>query len=405
MTLLLAWMIACKTSDSDTEVATGPAYYGDVQPILNAQCSRCHTDGGVAPISFDDPDTVVLSAAAIRAATQEGRMPPPAPDPECAPYENAAAWTLAESDRDTLRAWADGGARLGDPALDAPKPGPVTSAPFDLELYGERPYTPSFGDGGDDYRCFRLDVGNASKVYMTGFEALVDQTAEVHHVVIFRDANGTVDPSPDGFSCGGFGDSDWEFLGGWAPGAGPLLLPEGAGLALQPDTTLVLQMHYSGSGVGTPDRSGFGLHTAPSVDREVLSVPFGATEFVIPAGELHEETDRTRWPVGYGRWQVLAVWPHMHQIGDGMDVRIERKDGSESCLVALDGWDFHNQLVAKLETPAAFGPGDTMSVTCAWDNREVGVNPKQFSDPARDVVWGEGSYDEMCFAFTYLMAD
>lgn len=400
--LLVLALAACTKAD-DTDAPVGPAYYGDVQPIVNAKCSRCHTDGGVAPISFDDPATVALSAAAIQAAVAAGTMPPPAPDPDCAPYEHADEWRLTDAERDTIAAWVDAGAPLGDAALAEAKPGPVTSAPFSRELYGGAAYTPSFDADGDDYRCFRLDVGNDAEVYLTGFEAIVDQAAEVHHVVIFRDPSRAASTSPDGFSCSGFGEDNWEYLGGWAPGAPPLLFPEGAGLKFQPDTSLVLQMHYNGRGTPTPDRSGFGLHLADSVTREVTVVPFGSTGFTIPAGEVYTASEETRWQTNYGRWQAIAVWPHMHQLGTGLELGIRRRDDSDVCLTRMNGWNFHNQLVAKLSTPVDLGPGDVVHASCTWDNREKAVNPKQFADPPQDVPWGEGSYDEMCFAFTYLV--
>ena len=128
LALALAALVACTKSDPDPE-ASGPNFYGDVQPILNAQCSRCHTEGGVAPSSFDDPATVVVLAAAIRSATQEGRMPPPAPNPECAPYANSEAWRLSDADKATIAAWVDAGAPLGDAALAEPKPDPVWASP------------------------------------------------------------------------------------------------------------------------------------------------------------------------------------------------------------------------------------------------------------------------------------
>lgn len=403
--MILSILLACAREPAETAEDTSPKYYGDVQPILQQRCVRCHTEGGVAPMSLEDAETVAVLAEAIRGAVDSGKMPPPAPDPTCAPYENSDRWTLTEADREVIRAWADGGAQLGDPADATDAPAPMTTAPFDAELYGGAAYTPSFRADGNDYRCFRLDVGNATDTFLTGFEAIVDQLPEVHHVVVFDDTTRRASSSSDGFSCSGLGDDGWEFLGAWAPGATGILFPDGAGMRLAPNTTFILQMHYFGDGgaSGTPDRSGFGLHLADSVDREVFAVPFGKQQFTIPAGEKHDETGKSRWTSGSGDWKVLGMWPHMHVLGDGMDMRIVHADGSEQCLVDLPGWDFHNQLVVTLLDPVDLVPGDRVDTTCFWDNREKAVNPKQFADPPQDVEWGEGSHDEMCYSFTYLM--
>jgi hypothetical protein len=403
---LLFLSLACQNGTGpDTTDSGAPKYYGDVQPILQQHCVRCHTEGGVAPMSLEDPASTVLLAETIRGKIDSGLMPPPAPDPSCAPYKDSDKWTLSEAEKQVIRDWADGGAELGDPADATVYAGPESTAPFDAELRGSVPYSPHFRSDGNDYRCFRLDVGNATAEYLTGFEALVDQSPEVHHVVLFRDSSNSASASTSGFSCSGFGDDNWQYLGAWAPGASPLLLPEDAGIRFEPNTTLVLQMHYFGAGgeTGTPDQSGFGLHLADSVTHQVFAMPFGANQFTIPAGEKYDKTGVERWAPTDGRWKILGMWPHMHVLGDGMDMHIDRKDGTSQCLVDLEGWDFHNQIVVDLDEAVDLGPGDQVSTTCFWDNRELSVNPKQFNDPPEDVKWGEGTHDEMCFSFTYLM--
>ena len=47
-----------------------------------------------------------------------------------------------------------------------------------------------------------------------------------------------------------------------------------------------------------------------------------------------------------------------------------------------------------------FSPGDTVKVTCTWDNSAE--NPNQQNDPPVDVGFGEHTDDEMCFGFTYV---
>ena len=69
--LLSLLLVACdKGNDSnaslDDSAAEGPTYYKDVRPILDQSCARCHADGGVAPVSFDDPATVQALATKIQ---------------------------------------------------------------------------------------------------------------------------------------------------------------------------------------------------------------------------------------------------------------------------------------------------------------------------------------------------
>ncbi len=398
--MLALLLLACDTSGeeaADTAAAT-TTYWRDVRPILDRSCARCHTDGGQA-LSFDDADAVRAMADAIRAATASGRMPPPAPDPACADYEGSAELFLDVDARATLAAWADAGAPLGDPN-DAPAPWIApTLAPFDVTLLGEAPYAPSFGTTGNDYRCFVLDVGNDRRTYVTGFEAIVDRPAIVHHIVAWKVADDATFPDSGdgkpGFACDGFGQSGWEFFAGWAPGGRPVQFPDGAGMKLERDARLVLQMHYYESYAGASeevDQSGYGLQLVESVDREVFQFPLGVEDFEVPAGATdHVEQMVVPWPERYGTVTVLGTFPHMHLRGAGFDFRVRHPDATDTCVASMDTWDFHNQQAVMLLEAVRVEGGDVLDVTCRYDN----------ADNDEPVSWGERTDQEMCYAFTY----
>jgi hypothetical protein len=407
--VLIALLLACpepKEVDSAEASASGPTYYADVRPILDQSCARCHAEGGQA-LSFDAPETVVAYAGAIAAATEEGRMPPPAPDPACNDYVGSSTLVLDASERATLREWADAGAPLGDPA-EAPAPyTPDTIAPFDVTMLGSAPYQPSFGEDGNDYRCFVLEVGNDRRTYATGFEALVDNPSIVHHIVLWElpdnyDAPVAEDGKP-GFACDGFGEDGWDFFAGWAPGGQPMRLADGQGMRLERQTRFALQMHYYESHPEADqefDQSGYGLITAEDVETEIFQMPLGVEDFTIPAGDaLYEEEMFLPWNERWGAVAIVATAPHMHLLGSGFDFNVNHADGSETCVVDMDDWDFHNQYTVQLLEPVSVVGGDVVTVTCSWDNSAG--NPNQINDPPQDVVFGEQTDQEMCYAFTY----
>lgn len=395
-------LFACNKGENADRDA--PTYYADVRPIVDNNCARCHTDGGIAP-SFDQAEDFVARASLVQAYTQAGIMPPPAPDPTCADYEHSAMYVLAEADKQTLSDWVDGGAQLGDPAEAPPPRESMTIGPFDQELIPAAPYTPQFDGGGNDYRCWAFDVGNTDDLYLTGLEALVDQTLEVHHVVLYLDTRKSGDVTDaDGYSCGGFGEPGYDYLHGWGPGAPSLQFDEGMGVKLAAGARLVVQAHYYDTGTPLPDATGYGLLTADQVDTEVQVLPYGVDSFTIPAGaEDHEETASDLWPSTYPDFVVLGVWPHMHLFGSGFDFKIRHPDDSETCLVRMPGYDFHNQVATMFLEPITLSAGDTIELTCRYDNSAG--NPNQPNDPPEDVRWGEGTEDEMCFGFTYGYVD
>ena len=406
--LSLPLFVACNkdgddsASLDDSGAYEGPTYYKDVRPILDQTCARCHSEGGVAPVSFDDPETVQALAMKIQIYTAEGIMPPPAPDPTCAPYESDDQYFLTDAAKQTLSDWADAGAPLGDATDAPPKHEMPTLAPFDAELRGEVPWTPVFPQGDKNaYRCWAFDLGNDEDVFVTGFEALIDQVSEVHHAALFVDWSYSADVDvADGFECSGLGEKDWQYIHAWGPGAPYLQFAEGQGLRFPPHARVIYQSHYFMNGTPTPDNSGYGLLLADSVDTEIFVLALGVTDFVIPAGESDDQQVMDiQWPGYMGDFTLLGVWPHMHQLGSGFDFGITHSDDSESCVVDMNGYDFHNQLLVWLDNPVPIAPGDDVRLVCHYDNSET--NESNPNSPPIDVRFGEGSDDEMCFGFAY----
>ena len=83
----------------------------------------------------------------------------------------------------------------------------------------------------------------------------------------------------------------------------------------------------------------------------------------------------------------------------GVDIKIELDPGTSRAktLLHIPHWHFHWQDAYYFRTPIDAAPGDTIRVTCRFDN-SLGAQPilhgKQL--PPRYVVWGEGTTDEMC---------
>jgi hypothetical protein len=400
--MLLPLLVACVPDKDD---AAGPAdgsptYYADVRPILDLNCARCHATGGVAP-SFDEADDVVVRAAMIADYVEQGLMPLPAPDPTCRDYVDSERLVLSDENKAVLRAWADAGAPLGDPG-DAPaRISPLTTAPFDATIAAAAPYAPTFGNDGNAYRCFTVPLGNAADVFLTGMEAVIDNTAIVHHIVLARDTLGTSPTDAEGYACSGLGEPGWDFLGAWGPGGTPTTFPEGLGLRLPADARLVVQMHYYGDGDAGDDQTAVGLHLADSVEHEVSLEILGPTGFTVPAGEAaHTESESYSPGFGVEDYTLLGIWPHMHVLGKAFEAVVTDRDGEEHCIVREQQYDFENQVMVALKEPYVFESGrDDLRISCTWDNSAG--NPNQLHDPPQDIPFGEETGAEMCFAFTY----
>ncbi|MFM2245056.1 MAG: hypothetical protein RL071_1130 [Pseudomonadota bacterium] len=393
--------------DDAADPTTPPEFYADVAPMLAENCLRCHTEGGQGPGDFSDPAVVDALAEVMLAAIDDGRMPPPVADPSCRDYIGSEHLTLKPGARDAFAAWVNS-ARLVGAAPDSPMQAPVAPelTGADMELLIPSAYTPVYADTvnpGNEYRCFVLDTGHTEDFFITAMHPLVDAAEILHHSVLFSMPKDELDArwlDPQGVDCiNDFGNVD-GMISAWAPGMLPIEFEDGAGIRVQGDRVLVLQLHYYASATGVTDRSGYAMRTAPSVTRELRMAPFGAYGFRIPAGEPnYSHLETISWGDGYPPIRVWGSFPHMHVLGTGYRMWVEREDGTEDCLLeGNERYDFHNQLTYMFNEAPVVRPGDRVHFECTWDNSAE--NPNQLFDPPQDIGYGERTDQEMCYAFT-----
>jgi len=96
-----------------------PTYYGQVAAILEQHCTGCHTAGGIAPFSLEDPEIAVRMAPAIKYVVERGIMPPWPPGPDSPPMIGERK--LSPQEKEILITWAEAGAPLGDPQDRPPR--------------------------------------------------------------------------------------------------------------------------------------------------------------------------------------------------------------------------------------------------------------------------------------------
>ncbi|HZO96408.1 MAG TPA: hypothetical protein VFB42_03460 [Gaiellaceae bacterium] len=251
----------------------------------------------------------------------------------------------------------------------------------------------------------------------------------------------------DAHPAGGAASSDRlgapQWLGAWVPGHAENATPRGTGVLLHAGAAVVMQVHYNLIHPARPDRSRVLLRVVPAAGshltalgtmlvpapvelpcppgvhsrlcrrdaalaleareygREAAAIPFGLLYLCggTPArsaggvSSLTTACDRsfTR-PV-----RIYGVAGHMHL--RGVEIRLELDPGTPRARTLLDipRWDFHWQDAYYLARPVDAGPGDTVRVTCRFDNsagNQPVVNGRRLAP--RYVLWGEGTTDEMC---------
>jgi hypothetical protein len=178
--------------------------------------------------------------------------------------------------------------------------------------------------------------------------------------------------------------SSWLYASG--VGTNQLVFPEGAGMVLTAGTRVNLQLHLFNT-TDAPLTATSGVSILPVAEvRELVNVFLpGSTSFSIPP---HTETSASGvCRIGFPE-TLLAVFPHMHQMGKHMKVELWR-NGRLHTTVWDQPFTFGEQEVA-LVGPIELLPDDELHTTCTWDNTTD-----------HTLRWGESSLSEMCFAITF----
>lgn len=393
--------VGCIFESWNPALTAPPSYTRDVAPILAAHCVDCHRDGAAAPFALDSYEDAARRARMLALLAQDGSMPPWKPEPGYGHFLDARGLRNEEIER--LSAWALAGAPRG-PQEDTP---PARSFPVGWtfgapDVVIEMPEAFAIpADGEDVYRAFVIpsELGARDVV---GFEFRPGAPGAVHHALFFLDTSGVArkrdqaDPEPGYAAFGGVGFVPAGSLGGYAPGAAPVMLPEGLARQLPEGADIVLQIHYHPSGKAESDRSQLALYFADEpVERHLRGLIVGTRDIDIPAGEAdYRRSVELELPVDV---QLIGVTPHMHYLGREMSVEAELPDGSLVPLIRVGAWDFRWQGQYLYAEEISLPAGTRLRLEARYDNSED--NPDNPHYPPERVRQGEQTSDEMCLCF------
>ena len=245
-------------------------------------------------------------------------------------------------------------------------------------------------------------------------------------------------PTSDSASNDRLGAPPW--ISAWVPGHTTNDTPSGTGVLVHAGAAIVMQVHYNLIHEAQRDRSRAIIRFAPAATNltplETILVPapvelpcprgvhsalcsrevavqqeikkYGYNAALIPSGLLYlcgKSLDdypsnpasvrslstscdrRVNRPL-----RIYGVAGHMHT--RGFDIKVQLNGQT---LLHIPRWNFHWQDAYYLKHPVDANVGDTIRVSCKFDNSKVRqplVNGNLLKP--RYVLWGEGTTDEMC---------
>ena len=362
----------------------------DVDAIFAKSCRSCHGEptkfGAPMPLlSHADlqaqaklaPGKKVFEQVGVRIHDDAQPMPQP-PSPRLSPADMA-----------TLDGWIAKGAPAGDAVCNnqtTPDPGvqPLSCTPDQL-IRPTAKYTVT--DKTDDYVCYGFDTNAAQRRHVIAGAPRIDNAAVVHHVLLYQ-ADATVSSTPT--PCGAGGGAGWRLVTGWAPGGKNFVLPPEAGFAEEAGTThWAVQIHYNNAGglKDQVDQTGYDLCTTDKLrpnDADILAT--GTVNINIPPRSTQTTTCNLTVPAQFGNIKVISSWAHMHKLGRAQYAKRVR-GGAETTILDAPTYDFNVGAGAQ-DVAVDIAAGDTIRTMCKWQNTSDG-----------SVKFGEGTADEMCFAF------
>lgn len=381
-----------------------PTYSREVSRIFNQKCTQCHRPNDIAPFSLMAYDDAKTWAEDINRVVTERIMPPWKPVPGHGEFEGNYA--LTEEERRTIQDWVMAGAAEGD-AADLPEAAAPTGewrlGDPELVLQPQAAFSPRRGQ--DVYRCFVVTNPFDETRYVTAMDVLPGNRQVVHHVILFIDEKNqspAMDAKEDGEGYTCFGGPGFDVtinsaVGGWAPGSAPRHLPPGLAVQVPKGARLVMQVHYSAK-IVAEDTTRVGLYFAKTQPEKLVRyVPVLNTSFRIPPGAArHEVTARFPIPPGLDG-QIIQIFPHMHLLGKEIKVEMTPLAKETVPLLYIDNWDFNWQGFYNYKQSVRMPSLSTLKITCVFDNSAE--NPRNPSNPLKEVRWGEETQDEMCLAF------
>lgn len=455
-----------KKAEKKEKVNAVYSYEDHIEPIFSKKCAMCHFKGGMGPQPLSNYEETITVASAIRNAISTSKMPPWAASRTCRSYHGD--YSLTENERSMVLSWLDTGIPKtleGTQKYEIEPFDTLKLTRVDIVLQNSQPYQPK--PNPDDTRCFVIDWPFKEVKYITGTDVIPGDKNLVHHSSIYiappsdrqfyKDYDTKHGTDSDGYPCSatmGVGKATARWIGGWLPGLSGFEFPLNAGIRIEPESVVILQVHYSipeGGAQhhshlsqinevphlnlsGTPtlglttaeptpilDQTKINFKLESSVERVGTLVTFTNPDWMvelemeIPRGAkrvVHEFSDQLdkipkligqEFPLKGDVFEIQSINMHGHALMVAAKMKIIRENGTEECLLDLPYFQPKWQLNYIFKDAVKVTKGDKIYLRCEWDNSEENqtvVNGSRL--PSIDVNWGDAARAEMCFGLIFV---
>ena len=342
-------------------------WHGDVRPLVETHCTRCHHEGGVGPMPLDTYEATDGFRDAMVSYVEGGEMPPWPFDESC--RELAVARALSDDDKDAFRDWRAGGYRPGAESEYVAPPAPTGFTPSgEVEVHlGRAAWTPT----GDGARCFLLAQKVAQNAsldargwWITDVRIDPDRADLVQQATLYLIAPGDVDLPVEGdagYDCAfGAGTPGEVALAAWVPGARPVSLPEASALLVPFGARFVLRVQYRTDHLGSLPADATGA-TLWRYDGKRTPLATQVRAHAISAGA---EPVTVHLPSSQA---IFALTPELSAGGAALSFNYLGA-ASPTCTARSARWDAGWAETLQLATPIAALLDNATTLSCSFDD-------------------------------------
>lgn len=377
------------------------SYEKDVAPIIAENCASCHREGGIAPFALNSHAMVQGWSPMIREVMMTKRMPPGQLDPHVGDFRNS--YVVPFEDQRKVLDWIAAGSQK-DGTTD---PLAMIEWPPTEWAFGEPDYiieipeqsVPATGVLDYRYEFIPINLPDGKDRYVRASQYMPGDRTVLHHTLNAMFGPGER-PSGRGFVAPA--NPNVAHVTPYIPGAAPSVEEPNTGGLLKNGSTIAIQLHYTTTGREAKDASRIGLWFYPEdqipTERRTgeCACIFTPTWTNIPPYDPNfEQTAEITIP---DEAYLLSFLPHMHFRGKYMRFEAHYPDGSTELLANVANYNYNWQMEYQLAEQKLVPAGTRIVVTGAFDNS---TQNKANPDPAREVPWGDQSWDEMFFGQVY----
>ena len=364
-------------------------FHNQISRIFQSKCVRCHRSGELAPFALEDYDEVAGWAGMIEEVIRDRRMPPWHAEAKQGHFKNDAR--LTEQEKDLVYQWVKAGAPAGNPD-DAPAKveyaeGWQIGKPDKIIKMRNRPFRIP-ARGVVDYQYFRVDPGFKEDRWVKAAECRPGNRSVVHHIIVGVEGQGEFGRRSRAL------ESEW--IAATAPGAPPMILPDGYAKLIPAGSKLIFQMHYTPNGTKQTDVSEIGLVFAEpdNVKKRVLTLMSFNEDLNIPPGDPDYQIS-SRYTLNQDV-ELLSMFPHMHYRGKKFRYEFKRPGGKYETFLDVPYYDFNWQNAYELSDSKTLPKGTRLRCVATFDNSDKNLaNP----NPERRVYWGDQTWEEMMIGY------